>query len=72
MTPSSVSCDFCAVAIEPGAFERGQAVRLLGRCYCKACLDRAIEKSRNPDAPPDLTTPWPFRRIPRSSRNEAP
>ena len=71
MNGSSVCCDFCAVAIAPTDFERGQAVRLMGRSYCKRCLDHAIEKSRNPDARPDLTTPWPSNRFSNSNPDRA-
>lgn len=69
MTEETLSCDFCFIAIAPGDFDKGRAVRLMGKRYCNACLTRAIEKSRNADAPPDLMTPWPSNRF-SSRRSE--
>jgi hypothetical protein len=58
----AVQCDFCTAGISPVEFEKGRAVRLLGKSYCSQCLDRAIEKGRNPEAHPGLLTPFPWNR----------
>lgn len=55
------SCDYCRQKIRPEEFERGEAVRLLGKVFCPRCMAAAIERSKRPDAPPslDFLTPRP-------------
>jgi hypothetical protein len=53
-------CSFCSAPIALADFEKGLAVRLLGKIYCSDCQAVAIENSRNPEARPELTTPRPF------------
>ena len=60
-------CGVCGVDVSPDDFERGRAVRVLGKVYCPACTAAAIKRSRNPGVPPDFRTPPPWRRHERKT-----
>lgn len=43
------TCDFCAARIPSSDFEKGHAVVVLKKTYCRKCLDRAVrQKTKNP------------------------
>lgn len=58
MTTEAV-CDFCDALIPPTDFEKGEAVTVLKKNFCRSCMTDAIERSRIPDLKPDFLTPMP-------------
>jgi hypothetical protein len=61
-------CDFCQAPVDSSDFERGNAVKVLGRTYCQACMEKSIQRSRNRNdsVSEDLLTPKPGPLNPRS------
>jgi hypothetical protein len=57
--PSFSRCGVCGVEIAEGDFEKGRAVRVLGKDYCPKCMAETIERSKVPGAPPEFRTPLP-------------
>ena len=52
------TCDFCAAAISQSEFDKGHAVVLLKKTYCKKCLERAVrQKTKNPNRKSGRHTP---------------
>lgn len=54
-------CAGCGGAVPSTAFDQGQAVRLLGRVYCTACMKERVERSKKGDVvpAPEFLTPRP-------------
>jgi hypothetical protein len=43
------TCDFCTIQIPSSDFEKGRAMVVLKKTYCKKCLERAVrQKTKNP------------------------
>ena len=42
-------CSFCATEFPSSDFDKGRAVILFKKTYCKKCMDRAVrQKTKNP------------------------
>jgi hypothetical protein len=46
MSEPSPTCDFCGAPIRPSDLEKGRAIILMKKTFCKGCLEKAIEKGR--------------------------
>ena len=55
------ACAGCGAPLTAAAFEKGDAVRLLGRAYCHPCLKVRIARSKSGDVlpAPEFLTPRP-------------
>lgn len=43
------TCDFCFAEISQSDFDKGRAVVLLKKLYCRKCMERAVrQKTKNP------------------------
>jgi hypothetical protein len=54
-------CAGCGVAVPAKAFDKGEAVRLLGRAYCAPCMKERVKRSKSGDVlpAPEFLTPRP-------------
>jgi hypothetical protein len=57
-TPSG-SCVVCGGTVAAVDFEKGDAIRLLGKVYCGTCLREKVARSKSGDSMPDFRTPPP-------------
>jgi hypothetical protein len=55
------ACVVCGAAVKPVDFEKGAAIRLLGRIYCEKCMKERVARSKTGDFIPDFRTPPPFK-----------
>lgn len=55
------SCVVCGDAVQPVDFEKGSAIRLLGRIYCEKCMKERVARSKTGDFMPDFRTPPPVK-----------
>ena len=47
---SKIACDYCDISIFASDFDKGRAVVILKRTYCKKYLERAVrQKTINPN-----------------------
>lgn len=43
------ACDFCGISISASDLDKGRAVVILKKTYCKKCIERAVrQKTKNP------------------------
>ena len=49
MSAPSHCCDFCGAHIRTSDFEKGRALILMKKNFCKACLEKAVAKGRQAD-----------------------
>jgi len=55
------SCVVCGAAVKPVDFDKGAAIRLLGKIYCEACMKERVKRSKTGDFIPDFRTPPPIK-----------
>ena len=55
------TCVVCGKAVAAADFEKGVAVRLLGKVYCGPCMKERVARSRSGDQFPDFRTPPPTK-----------
>ena len=46
MAQAPGGCDFCGKSISSSDFDKGRAVILLKKTYCRSCMESAIERSK--------------------------
>ncbi len=59
MATGSDVCTGCGIAIAHEAFDKGEAIRLLGKIYCAKCMKERVARSKNADVLPEFLTPRP-------------
>lgn len=55
------SCVVCGAAVKAVDFDKGAAIRLLGKIYCEKCMKERVERSKTGDFMPDFRTPPPAK-----------
>jgi hypothetical protein len=64
------SCDFCASPIPESDFEKGYAVVVLKKRYCRVCMVEAIEGGKDPEKLPQFMTPRPAPLLPSFKKSK--
>ena len=54
-------CAVCGHAVAVVDFDKGSAVRLLGKLYCGKCMKERVARSKSGDFMPDFRTPPPTK-----------
>lgn len=52
-------CAGCAKDLAAEAFDKGDAVHLLGKAYCGPCMKERVARSKTGDFIPEFRTPRP-------------
>ncbi len=59
MQKNEGGCTVCGRAVAASDFDKGAAIRLLGKVYCIACMKERVARSKSGDSMPDFRTPPP-------------
>ncbi|HEX7896788.1 MAG TPA: hypothetical protein VF950_03455 [Planctomycetota bacterium] len=59
MGKESGTCVVCGNAVAAVDFDKGDAIRLLGKIYCGKCMKERVARSKSGDSMPDFRTPPP-------------
>lgn len=54
-------CVGCGGAVAAVDFDKGSAIRLLGKIYCEKCMKERVKRSKKDDFMPDFRTPPPTK-----------